>query len=90
MKQDSATPANNNEPYLDWLNYIFAQKHIPQTISTSYGDDEQTVAIENFCRSIHLNIVTQVPRDYATRVCNMFAALGARGTTLFFSTGDYG
>ena len=32
-----------NEPYLDWLDYILIQKTIPQTISTSYGDDEQTV-----------------------------------------------
>jgi tripeptidyl-peptidase-1 len=32
-----------NEPYLDWLDFILIQKTIPQTISTSYGDDEQTV-----------------------------------------------
>jgi tripeptidyl-peptidase I len=28
---------------LDWLNFILDQETIPQTISTSYGDDEQTV-----------------------------------------------
>jgi tripeptidyl-peptidase-1 len=32
-----------NEPFLDWLDFILIQKTIPQTISTSYGDDEQTV-----------------------------------------------
>jgi tripeptidyl-peptidase-1 len=32
-----------NEPYLDWLIVILSQETIPQTISTSYGDDEQTV-----------------------------------------------
>ena len=32
-----------NEPYLDWLSFILKQDTIPQTISTSYGDDEQTV-----------------------------------------------
>ena len=42
---DSRTPANTNEPYLDWLNYILGQPTIPQTITTSYGDDEQTVNI---------------------------------------------
>jgi tripeptidyl-peptidase-1 len=46
---------------------------IPQVISTSYGDDEQSV-----------------PLAYATRVCQQFAQLGARGITLFFSSGDYG
>jgi tripeptidyl-peptidase-1 len=42
---DSATTSNTNEPYLDWLEFILDQKNgtIPQTISTSYGDDEQTV-----------------------------------------------
>lgn len=34
---------NTNEPYLDWLNFILEQSTIPQTITTSYGDDEQTV-----------------------------------------------
>ncbi|GLB43381.1 putative pro-kumamolisin, activation domain [Lyophyllum shimeji] len=70
---DSQTPSNTNEPYLDWLNFILAQSTIPQTISTSYGDDEQTV-----------------PPDYANTVCNLFAQLGARGTTAFFSSGDSG
>ena len=40
---DSLTPTNTNEPYLDWLKFILDQPTIPQTISTSYGDDEQTV-----------------------------------------------
>ncbi|PIL34082.1 hypothetical protein GSI_03793 [Ganoderma sinense ZZ0214-1] len=70
---DSYTPSNTNEPYLDWLNFIVDQKDIPQTITTSYGDEEQTV-----------------PRDYAIRVCNIFAQLGSRGTTLLFASGDSG
>jgi tripeptidyl-peptidase-1 len=37
------TPSDSNEPYLDWLNFILSEESIPQTISTSYGDDEQTV-----------------------------------------------
>ncbi|KAJ7780215.1 peptidase S8/S53 domain-containing protein [Mycena maculata] len=70
---DSNTPTNTNEPYLDWLDFILNQTTIPQTISTSYGDDEQTV-----------------PEDYAVSVCNLFAQLGARGTTVTFSSGDDG
>lgn len=62
-----------NEPYLDWVNYVLAAKSLPQVISTSYGDDEQTV-----------------PKDYAIRVCNSFAQLGARGISLLFSSGDGG
>jgi tripeptidyl-peptidase-1 len=40
---DNSTPTNMNEPYLDWLGFILQQPKIPQTISTTYGDDEQTV-----------------------------------------------
>jgi tripeptidyl-peptidase-1 len=32
-----------NEPYLAWVTYALKQKNLPQVISTSYGDDEQTV-----------------------------------------------
>ncbi|GJE91255.1 subtilisin-like protein [Phanerochaete sordida] len=70
---DSNTPTNTNEPYLDWLNFILNQTTVPQTFTTSYGDDEQTV-----------------PLDYATEVCNLFAQLGARGSSIMFSSGDDG
>jgi tripeptidyl-peptidase-1 len=70
---DISTPTNTNEPYLVWVNWLLAQRNIPQVISTSYGDSEQTV-----------------PRSYAERVCKQFAQVGARGTTLFFSSGDQG
>lgn len=36
----------DNEPYLTWVNYVLGQKNPPQVISTSYGDDEQTVPID--------------------------------------------
>lgn len=72
---DLATPYNTNEPYLDWLSYILGQPQarIPKVITTSYGDDEQTV-----------------PMSYARRVCLGFAALGARGVSVIFSSGDFG
>jgi tripeptidyl-peptidase I len=40
---DLTTPTDTNEPYLTWLNYVLANPDIPQVISTSYADDEQTV-----------------------------------------------
>jgi tripeptidyl-peptidase I len=42
---DRLTPKNTNEPYLDWLNYVLNQTSLPQVISTSYADDEQTVPL---------------------------------------------
>jgi tripeptidyl-peptidase-1 len=48
ITQAYAPPAgqpNTNEPYLDWVQYILAKpdSDIPPTISTSYGEDEQSV-----------------------------------------------
>ncbi|EKM59772.1 uncharacterized protein PHACADRAFT_250501 [Phanerochaete carnosa HHB-10118-sp] len=40
---DVLTPTDSNEPYLDWLDFILNTPNPPQTISTSYADDEQTV-----------------------------------------------
>jgi len=40
---DARTPTDTNEPYADWLEYILNDPSPPQTISTSYGDDEQSV-----------------------------------------------
>jgi tripeptidyl-peptidase-1 len=43
--QDASTVTDTNEPYLTWLQYLLEQDNIPQVISTSYGDDEQTVPL---------------------------------------------
>ncbi|MCJ1390580.1 hypothetical protein MMC18_003440 [Xylographa bjoerkii] len=45
FKPDLLTPTDTNEPYLAWLNFVLGMtaNNLPQTISTSYGDDEQTV-----------------------------------------------
>ena len=42
---DLLTPTDTNEPYLAWLSYVtsLADDELPKTVSTSYGDDEQTV-----------------------------------------------
>ncbi|KAG2068077.1 subtilisin-like protein [Suillus decipiens] len=40
---DLLTPTDTNEPYSYWLDYVLSQSMLPQTISTSYGDDEETV-----------------------------------------------
>jgi tripeptidyl-peptidase-1 len=41
----AGTPSDTNEPYSIWLNYILAKSdaELPQTISTSYADEEHTV-----------------------------------------------
>lgn len=34
------TTSNTNEPYLDFLDYLVSADTIPQTLTTSYGDEE--------------------------------------------------
>jgi tripeptidyl-peptidase-1 len=72
---DLQTVSNTNEPYLEWVNYVLGldEADVLRVISTSYGDDEQSV-----------------PASYAVRVCQQFAALGARGVSLLFASGDLG
>lgn len=45
------TPTNTNEPYLAWLDHVLSFDSLPQTISTSYGEDEQTVP-PSYARSV--------------------------------------
>ncbi|KAL1721726.1 peptidase S8/S53 domain-containing protein [Schizophyllum commune] len=51
FKPDLGTPTNTNEPYTEWLDFVLSQDDIPLVISTSYGDDEQTVP-EPFARRV--------------------------------------
>lgn len=43
FKPDADNPTVDNEPYLTWVNYVLSQPFIPQVISNSYEDNEQTV-----------------------------------------------
>ena len=73
FQPDSSTPTQNNEPYLEFLSYLLEGPNIPQTISSGYADNEQTV-----------------PMDYAITVCNLFAQVAARGTSVVVDSGYYG
>lgn len=98
---DDGSPTDRNEPYLTWVNWALAQSILPQVISTSYGDDEQTAPYS--CRlyqtlagvakaqalPCYLNGLANRSVDAVT-VCNGLAQLGARGITLLFSSGDTG
>ncbi|KAI1856853.1 uncharacterized protein JN550_013655 [Neoarthrinium moseri] len=69
------SPENQNEPFLDFLQYFLGlpDNEVPHVISISYGDDE-----------------TGIPFEYASKVCDLFAQLSARGTSVFVASGDGG
>ncbi|TDL18411.1 tripeptidyl peptidase A [Rickenella mellea] len=48
---DLRVPLNSNEPYMEWLDFMLSHPNPPQTISTSYADDEQTVP-ETYARRV--------------------------------------
>ena len=56
-KPDNFTPTNTNEPYLDFLDFILDQDSIPGVLSTSYGDDEQTVRLARFKAYFKCNLL---------------------------------
>jgi tripeptidyl-peptidase-1 len=45
FQTDLVTPTNTNEPYLDWIQFTLNQTALPNVVSQSYGDDEQTVPL---------------------------------------------
>ncbi|RYP91745.1 hypothetical protein DL770_002089 [Monosporascus sp. CRB-9-2] len=65
----------SNEPYLEFLTYML-----------DLDDDElpHTLSIS------YGEDEQSVPKTYARKVCAMFGALGARGTSVIFSSGDSG
>ncbi|EMD34382.1 hypothetical protein CERSUDRAFT_107569 [Gelatoporia subvermispora B] len=38
---DSVTPPQRDEPYIDWLQFVLSHDDMPQTFTTSYGGDER-------------------------------------------------
>jgi tripeptidyl-peptidase I len=59
--------------FLDIINFLAGESAPPQVLTTSYGQNENTVS-----------------RALANNLCTAYASLGARGTSILFSSGDGG
>ncbi|KAF8322647.1 subtilisin-like protein [Clavulina sp. PMI_390] len=66
---------NGNEPYDVFLSYLLARNDSDLPLVLSTSYGE---------------FESDVPIDYATSVCNMYAQLGARGVSVLHSSGDWG
>ncbi|THH09992.1 hypothetical protein EW145_g1636 [Phellinidium pouzarii] len=51
---DSVTPPQRDEPYIDWLNFVLSHDDMPFSFTTSYGGDEQTFPKEFANRACNL------------------------------------
>ncbi|EMC98058.1 hypothetical protein BAUCODRAFT_22902 [Baudoinia panamericana UAMH 10762] len=76
---DLNTPTDTNEPYLTWLSYVLAQKTLPYVISTSYGDDEQTVPL-SYATSACNGFMQLAARGISVLFSSGDAGVGANGT----------
>ncbi|KAI0066344.1 subtilisin-like protein [Artomyces pyxidatus] len=61
------------EGFLDIINFLLGESAPPQVLTTSYGQNENTIS-----------------RSLANTLCNAYAQLGARGTSILFASGDGG
>ncbi|KAI8634942.1 Pro-kumamolisin [Xylariaceae sp. FL1651] len=77
---------NTNEPYLEYYTFLLnkTNEELPQVISNSYSDDEQTVPVDGSYYAVSYF------KPYAKRVCDMIGIMGLRGITVIESTGDTG
>ncbi|KAH9175612.1 subtilisin-like protein [Lactarius sanguifluus] len=66
-------PDTPGDPFLEWINYVLRQEHVPQTILISYGAFE-----------------TDIPLEYAKKLCDLFSELGSRGTSVLVASGNDG
>ena len=78
---DENTPTDTNEPYLAWAKYAVAQTSLPGVITTSYGDDEQTVP-ESFAKAV-CSLFAQIgARGTTLLVSSGDDGVGTNGTCL--------
>jgi tripeptidyl-peptidase-1 len=77
----SSTPTDTNEPYLVWLDYVLGQKDLPQVISTSYGDEEQTVP-ESYAKRACAGFAQLGARGISVLVSSGDAGVGNNGSCI--------
>ncbi|KAI7180342.1 tripeptidyl-peptidase 1 precursor [Hortaea werneckii] len=76
---DINTPTNTNEPYLTWLNYVLSQDELPNVISTSYGEAEQTIP-ESYAKRVCAGMAQLGSRGISVLFSSGDAGVGADGT----------
>jgi tripeptidyl-peptidase-1 len=78
---DDNTPTNTNEPYTTEFEYLLSlpDSELPAVLSTSYGDDEQTVPI-SYQRRVCLEIAALGARGVSVFFAAGDSGVGADGT----------
>ncbi|KAI0331437.1 family S53 protease-like protein [Cubamyces sp. BRFM 1775] len=66
---------SSTQGFIDIVNFLLGLDELPLVLTTSYGFNESDF---------------QGSEDFANTFCNAYAQLGARGTSVFFASGDNG
>lgn len=78
---DKGTPTNTNEPYLTWLQYVLSQNSLPYVITTSYGDDEQSVPLD-YAKRVCADLAQLGTRGITLLFSSGDFGVGANGTCI--------
>ena len=80
--------------FIDTVNFLLAQDELPLVLTTSYGFNEPDFeGSEDLAKYVSVASLGFSWADYAyhtSTFCNAYAQLGARGTSVFFCSGDNG
>ncbi|KAH9888842.1 peptidase S8/S53 domain-containing protein [Cubamyces lactineus] len=66
---------SSSQGFIDIVNFLLGLDELPLVLTTSYGFNESDF---------------EGSEDFANTFCNAYAQLGARGTSVFFASGDNG
>ncbi|KAI0705250.1 peptidase S8/S53 domain-containing protein [Cytidiella melzeri] len=90
---DPGVEANLDIQYTEGMSFPTPNIYYSTGGSPPFTPDSETPTNTNEPYLDWLNFIlaqSSVPLDYATEVCNLFAQLGARGSSIMFSSGDDG
>ena len=80
--------------FIDIVNYLLGLDELPLVLTTSYGFNETDFqGSEDFAKYFYFvfnHSVLASPNHLRSTFCNAYAQLGARGTSIFFASGDNG
>ena len=78
------------EGFLDIINFLLNESNPPQVLTTSYGEDESDISRSLAKYVLFLRRKRHAADSAYSNLCNAYAQLGARGTSILFASGDCG